>query len=70
MEKGLTKRDMVAVERLSSGLIKLLYPDGNLTNDELREVAELACEMRQRIHDQLVVLAPGEFHPKIIGLSR
>lgn len=68
MEKGMTRRDMVAVERLSSGLIKLLYPDGKIKVEELREVAEHASDMRQRIHDQLVVLAPGEFHPKKIGM--
>jgi ATP-dependent Lon protease len=65
--EGLTRRDQVAVERLSSGLIKLLYPDGNLTPEELHEVVVLAAEMRQRVHNQLAVLAPGEFKPKLIA---
>jgi ATP-dependent Lon protease len=65
--EGLTKRDHTAVERIGSGMIKLLYPDGKLTDDELREVVVLACEYRQRVHDQLCKLAPGEFRPKIIG---
>ncbi len=68
LEQGITKRDYVAIERLSSGLIKLLYPDGKMTPEELREVVDLSCDMRQRIHDQLVVLAPGEFHPKKIAV--
>ena len=67
LREGLTKRDHTAVERVGSGLIKLLYPDGNLTDDELREVVLLACEYRQRVHDQLVRLAPGEFRPKVIA---
>jgi ATP-dependent Lon protease len=67
LREGLTKRDHTAVERVGSGLIKLLYPDGNLTDDELREVVLLACEYRQRVHDQLVKLAPGEFRPKVIA---
>src|SRR5262249_22156883 len=65
--EGLTRRDQVAVERLSSGLIKLLYPDGNLTDAELREIVVLAAEMRQRIHNQPAILAPGEFKPKLIA---
>lgn len=67
LREGLTRRDHTAVERVGSGLIKLLYPDGNLTDDELREVVLLACEYRQRVHDQLVRLAPGEFRPKVIA---
>ena len=67
MHEGLTRRDQVSVERLSSGLIKLLYPDGQMTGDELREVVVLAAEFRQRVHNQLAILAPGEFKPKMIG---
>ena len=33
---GMTRRDQVAVERLSSGLIKLIYPDGRMTDEELQ----------------------------------
>ena len=67
MRDGLTKRDQTAVERLGSGLIKLLYPDGRMADDELQEVVLLACEFRQRVHDQLVKLAPGEFKAKVIA---
>ena len=67
LTENLTKRDHTAVERLGSGLIKLLYPDGNVTDDELREIVMIACEYRQRVHDQLVKLAPGEFRPKSIA---
>ena len=63
----MTQRDRVAVERLANGLIKILYPDGRMTDAELREVVQLACELRQRVHDQLCVCAPGEFHPRRIG---
>ncbi|HJZ89810.1 MAG TPA: BREX system Lon protease-like protein BrxL [Gemmataceae bacterium] len=67
LREGLTKRDQTAVERVGSGLIKLLYPDGRISDEESREVVLLACELRQRVHDQLVKLAPGEFRPKFIG---
>ena len=67
MHPGMTRRDQASVERLSSGLIKLLYPDGNMTEAELMEVVVLAAEYRQRIHNQLNMLAPGEFKAKLIG---
>jgi len=68
-EKGMTRRDAVAVERIASGMIKLIQPDGNLDEATLEEIVLFACEYRQRIHDQLVKLAPGEFKPKKIGLE-
>jgi ATP-dependent Lon protease len=64
---GMTQRDQVAVERIGSGLIKLIYPDGKVNDAELEEVAALACELRQRVHNQLVEIAPGEFKPRLIG---
>jgi ATP-dependent Lon protease len=67
LHPGLTRRDQVAVERLTSGLMKLLYPDGVTTPEELLEVVSFACEMRQRVHNQLCKLAPGEFKPKMIA---
>jgi ATP-dependent Lon protease len=67
LQPGATKRDHTAVERLGSGLLKLLYPHAVLTDVELKEVVTLACELRQRVHNQLVRLAPGEFKPKLIA---
>jgi ATP-dependent Lon protease len=64
---GITKRDQVAIERIASGFIKLVYPDGDMTEEELREVVSLACEMRQRVHNQLTEIAPGEFKPRLIA---
>jgi ATP-dependent Lon protease len=67
LHPGLTRRDMTAVERLTSGLVKLLYPDGAMTAAELLEVVTFACELRQRVHQQLCALAPGEFKPRLIA---
>src|SRR5262249_48196474 len=64
---GMTRRDQVAVGRIASGLIKLVYPDGRLTGEELQEVVALASELRQRVHNQLAEIAPGEFKPRYIG---
>ncbi|HMC64749.1 MAG TPA: BREX system Lon protease-like protein BrxL [Gemmataceae bacterium] len=64
---GMTRRDQVAVQRTASGLIKLVYPDGKVSDEELHEVVALACELRQRVHNQLTEIAPGEFKPRLIG---
>ncbi|QEL15532.1 BREX system Lon protease-like protein BrxL [Limnoglobus roseus] len=67
MHAGLTRRDQVAVERLASGLLKLLHPDGKWTAEELLDVVTFASELRQRVHQQLCALAPGEFKSRLIA---
>ncbi len=62
-----TIRDQKAITRLASGMLKLLFPHGVFTNEELRMVMDLAVEYRQRVHDWLVKLSPGEFRPKKLG---
>jgi len=54
-------RDEKAFKRIMSGLIKLLFPDKQFDNSELRQVVELALEYRQRVRDWLHKLSPGEF---------
>lgn len=67
MHPGLTQRDQRAVERIASGMIKLIHPNGVPTEAELTGIVAFASEMRQRIHDQLCTMAPGEFRPKLIA---
>ena len=45
-------RDVQAIEKIVSGMVKLVYPDGNLTDDELEEIVALAVEYRQFVVDQ------------------
>jgi ATP-dependent Lon protease len=45
----LNARDVKAVRKTVSGLIKLVYPHGEMTRDELAEITELAIEGRRRI---------------------
>jgi len=66
--QGLSGRDQRAVLKTASGLLKLLYPDGRLTDDELAEVLTLSCELRQRVRDQLHLMAPGEYDRVRIGV--
>ncbi|MGA2701013.1 MAG: BREX system Lon protease-like protein BrxL [Isosphaeraceae bacterium] len=54
-------RDAEAIHKIVRGLMKLLHPDGKATNEELAEYVALAGECRQRVKDQLCVIAPGEY---------
>jgi ATP-dependent Lon protease len=59
-------RDQKAVQRVASGIMKLLSPHNSNDRKALEIAAKIAVEYRQRIHDWLCVLSPGEFHPKTI----
>src|SRR5947209_12047854 len=51
----------------TAGLLKLLYPDGNVTDDELEDVLLVACELRQRVREQPHLIAPGEYDQVKLG---
>ena len=58
----LNARDVKAVRKTVSGLIKLIYPHGELNRDELAEITELAIEGRRRVKEQLKKLGSFEYH--------
>lgn len=60
-------RDQVAVQRIAAGLLKLLYPNMDIDPSGLDQVKQVAVELRQRVHDQMVAMAPGEYRPKVLG---
>ena len=60
--KNLNQRDTIAVRRMVDGYLKLIYPDGEFTKDELEEVLKLALEMRRRVKEQLKKLGGMEFY--------
>jgi len=66
---GLSGRDQRAVMKVASGFIKLLFPHGRLNDEELRDVLILACELRQRVRNQLHLIAPGEYDKVQIGVK-
>jgi len=59
--QGVSGRDQRAVMKTASGLLKLLYPHGEITDEGLAELLCLACELRQRVREQLHLIAPGEY---------
>ena len=52
----LSERDHLAIRKTFSGMIKLLYPDGNYTDEEALEIIEFAAEGRKRVKDQLYII--------------
>ncbi|MDO8671968.1 MAG: BREX system Lon protease-like protein BrxL, partial [Dehalococcoidia bacterium] len=67
--QGLSGRDQRAVLKTTSGLLKILYPNGKVTDEELEELLLLACELRQRVREQLHLIAPGEYDRVKIGVK-
>lgn len=50
---SLSERDHLAIRKTFSGMMKLLYPDGAITNEEAYELVDFAAESRKRVKDQL-----------------
>jgi len=59
--KELNQRDVIAVKKTVSGLIKIVYPNGDFTKDELGEVIHYAIEGRRRVKEQLKRIGGMEF---------
>ena len=60
--KNLNQRDTIAVRKMVGGLIKLLYPDGVFTKEQIEEILCLSLEMRRRVKEQLKKLGGMEFY--------
>lgn len=60
--KNLNQRDTIAVRRIVRGMVKLLYPDGDFTKEQLEEILRFALEMRRRVKEQLKKLGGMEFY--------
>ncbi|MDR0922920.1 MAG: protease Lon-related BREX system protein BrxL [Hungatella sp.] len=60
--KNLNQRDTIAVRKMVGGFLKLIYPDGEFTKEELEEVLQLSLEMRRRVKEQLKKLGGMEFY--------
>ena len=60
--KNLNQRDTIAVRRMVDGYLKLIYPDGQFTKEDVEEILVLALEMRRRVKEQLKKLGGMEFY--------
>lgn len=62
--EGMSQRAHDAIKKTAAGLLKLIYPHrtpDDVESDELNYCLSIAVEMRQRVADQLKVIAPLEF---------
>ena len=60
--KNFNQRDTIAVRRMADGYLKMLYPDGTFTKEEVEEVLQISLEMRRRVKEQLKKLGGMEFY--------
>ena len=60
--KNLNQRDTIGVRRTVDGLLKLIYPDGDFSKEDLEEILRIALEMRRRVKEQLKKLGGMEFY--------
>lgn len=60
--RNLNQRDTIAVRKMVGGLVKLMYPDGVYTKEQLEEILKIALEMRRRVKEQLKKLGGMEFY--------
>ena len=59
---NLNQRDVIAVRKTVSGLIKLLYPHGEYTRENVEEILKYALEGRRRVKEQLKKIGGMEFY--------
>ena len=60
--KNLNQRDTIAVRKMVGGLVKLIYPDGIYSKEDIEEIIRFALEMRRRVKEQLKKLGGMEFY--------
>jgi len=59
---NLNQRDVIAVRKTVSGLIKLIYPHGEFTKDDIEEILRYALVGRRRVKEQLKKIGGMEFY--------
>ncbi len=58
----LNQRDTIAVRKMVSGLVKLIYPDGKYSEEDIEEILRYALEGRRRVKEQLKKIGGMEFY--------
>ncbi|MFH7351881.1 protease Lon-related BREX system protein BrxL [Acinetobacter bereziniae] len=59
---NLNQRDVIAVRKTVSGLMKLLYPHGQFEKEDVRQCLEYALQVRRRVKEQLKKIGGMEFY--------
>ena len=58
----LNQRDVIAVKRTVSGMIKLIYPHGKFEKKDVEKILRFSLEMRRRVKEQLKKIGGMEFY--------
>ncbi len=59
---NLNQRDVIAVRKTVSGLMKLLYPHGQFNKEDVRQCLEYALQVRRRVKEQLKKIGGMDFY--------
>jgi ATP-dependent Lon protease len=59
---NLNQRDVIAVRKTVSGLVKLIYPNGEFGRDDIEEILRYALIGRRRVKEQLKKIGGMEFY--------
>lgn len=59
---NLNQRDVIAVRKTVSGLMKLLYPHGQFEKEDVQQCLEYALQVRRRVKEQLKKIGGMEFY--------
>ena len=62
-------RDEIGVRKTFSGLMKLLFPDEEMSHDDAKMILDYAIEGRRRVKEQLKIMAGIEFMDVNLGYS-
>jgi ATP-dependent Lon protease len=66
----LNARDRKAVRKTVSGLMKILHPHGEVSQEDLAEILELALEGRRRVKEQLKKMGSFEYYHTSFSYTR
>lgn len=76
LDSSLSERDHMGIRKTFSGMMKLIYPDKNITREETFELIDFAVEGRKRVKDQLYIidetfkLDSAEFKYKVLSTGK
>ncbi|MDM8128311.1 protease Lon-related BREX system protein BrxL [Paraclostridium benzoelyticum] len=59
---NLNQRDTIAVRKTVSGMVKLIYPNGEFSKEDIEEVLKYALVGRRRVKEQLKKIGGMEFY--------
>ncbi|MDO4554257.1 MAG: protease Lon-related BREX system protein BrxL [Lachnospiraceae bacterium] len=59
---NLNQRDTIAVRKMVSGFVKLIYPDGEFSKEDIQEILSISLELRRRVKEQLKKIGGMEFY--------